>query len=583
MRSLTLAEIQSGACNKTLVAFTLVGSLALALSLARGITQGWDWVLGVHIGMFICLLGVTLARSHLSLTLRAGFLSGLLFSIGLVSVIRYGVGSGAIVFFVSGCIFAGCFFSLRVTFRVIGLGCVCILWVFTARKFGWIPENYNPRVYMQDTYTWLLACVALVVSASGPIFALTAVSHALDAERQRADDAANARSQFMARMSHELRAPMTTVIGMAELLEGTRLTQDQSTMTSRLLRAARGLLGLLNDVLDFSKIDAGRIEIECVPFRISALIAETREMFSAAAAARGLQIVTRLPSTYSDAVLGDRYRLGQVLSNLLGNALKFTEHGMVTVEIQQVPDTNGKAHTTFKISDTGIGISSEQLARLFQPFVQADSSTTRKYGGSGLGLVISQSLVQAMGGEIEVASTLGKGSTFTFTLPLVPCTADVILPPSAAVSTQSTDSAPRRAAPLLSLPAALRILLADDDPMVHTLIKAVLDDSPQDQRPIITSVNNGAEAVDAVRAAPFDLILIDMHMPVMNGITATRQIRNLENAKTTPLIALTADIISDGKKAVLAAGANAVVSKPIVWAQLQAEINSALSAQHQQS
>ncbi|MBL8630174.1 MAG: response regulator [Rhodospirillaceae bacterium] len=581
MRSVTLAEIQSGACNKTLVAFTLVGVLALLFSLGRSLTFGWDWVMNVHIGMFMGLLGVTLARHHLGLALRAGFLSGLLFAIGLVSIVRYGVGSGALIFFVAGCIFAGCFFPLRVTFSVMGLGCVCILLIFTARKMGWIPESYNPRIYMQDTFTWLQACVALIVSASGPIFALTAVSRALDAERQRADEAANARSQFLARMSHELRAPMTTVIGMAELLEGTRLAPNQSTMTTRLLRAARGLLGLLNDVLDFSKVDAGRLVIESVPFRMSNLIAETCDMFAAAATARGLRITTHLPGKFSDAVLGDRFRLGQVLSNLLGNALKFTERGTVTITVSQAPADNAMVSTTFAITDTGIGIAPEQLAQLFQPFVQADSSTTRKYGGSGLGLVISQSLVQAMGGKISVTSTPGQGSTFSFTLLFSPAVVDDVsalpAPQPGTAAASGPTIAPNRTAPLLSLPAGLRVLLADDDPMVHTLIDAVLDDGPADAKPQILGVQNGAEAVDATRTHVFDLILIDMHMPVMNGITATRQIRSHDSTRNVPIIALTADIISDGKQAVLTAGANAVVSKPIVWAQLQAEINTVLS------
>ncbi len=571
MRSLKLAEIQSDACNQTLVAFSAVGTLAVLISLSRAFQIGWEWQMTVHVVQLALMLLVLLFRKSLSLNVRAGFLSCLLFAVGMTSVVRYGVGSGGIIFFVSGCIFAGCFFSLRATFFVMGLGCLCIITVYTLRFYNIIPESISPRAFASDVSTWLLGCIALIVASSGPVFALSAINRGLEAERKRADDAANARSQFLARMSHELRAPMTTVIGMGDLLQSTALTPEQTTMTSRLLRAARNLLSLLNDVLDFSKVDAGRIVIETTPFSLAKLITETTEMYASVAAERGLSLITRLPTTYKDNVLGDQFRLGQVLSNLVSNAVKFTEHGTVSVDVTQVPRDDGLIFTTFSVSDTGIGISPTELAQLFQPFVQADSSITRKYGGSGLGLVISQSLVQAMGGEITVASTSGKGATFTFTLSLQPDStqADNTKP---TITTAVKATATPKSSSLLSIPPHLRILLVDDDPMVHTLIKAVLEDAQAQ----ITSARNGAEAVSAATANVFDLILIDMHMPEMDGIAATRHIRTMDSAQRTPIIALTADIISNGKKEVLAAGANAVVSKPIVWSQLQAEINAVL-------
>ncbi len=573
MRSLSLAEIQSDACNQTLVAFFAVGTLASFLSIGRAFQTGWEWQMTAHLLQYSAMLFVMLRRHHLSLNIRAGFLSLLLFTIGVTSVVRFGVGSGAVIFFVAGCIFAGCFFSLRATFVVMGLGCLCLITVYTLRANGIIPQSINPRVFANDMSTWLLACLALIVASSGPIFALSAISRGLEAERKRADDAANARSQFLARMSHELRAPMTTVIGMGDLLQSTQLTPEQTTMTSRLLKAARNLLSLLNDVLDFSKVDAGRIIIETAPFSLAKVIGETTEMYASAAAERSLSLITRLPTTYKDNMLGDSFRLAQVLSNLISNAVKFTEHGTVSVDVTQIPRDDGLIFTTFSISDTGIGITPSALALLFQPFVQADSSTTRKYGGSGLGLVISQSLVQAMGGEITVASTPNKGATFTFTLPLQPVQTKADDAKPVVTTAVAPTPSSSRSTSLLSIPPHLRILLADDDPMVHTLIKAVLEDAQAQ----ITSVKNGAEAVSAVTANPaFDLILIDMHMPEMDGIAATRHIRSMERAAQTPIIALTADIISNGKKDVLAAGAIAVVSKPIMWAQLQTEINRAL-------
>ncbi|MBL8628760.1 MAG: response regulator [Rhodospirillaceae bacterium] len=457
--------------------------------------------------------------------------------------------------------------------------------LWTGHALDLVPEVVDPNIYKYNVTSWLGAAATVIFSACGAMYALSAVTRALETERQRADEAANARATFLARMSHELRTPMTGVIGMAELLEGTKLTTEQTNMTSRLLRAARGLLQLLNDVLDFSKIEAGRILVENAAFRISDTINEIYGLFSTTAQQNSINLSTGFPHVYSDAVIGDRHKIGQVLLNLVGNALKFTPRGSVSIQVIQAVNGEGLPLTTFSVTDTGIGISSEELARLFQPFVQADSSTTRKYGGSGLGLVISQSLVQAMGGELTVVSTPGRGSTFSFTLPLVPDRTVpakslpahhmTAVPALAPVASNAPGADPPAASqPLLRITPGLRILLVDDDPMVHALMKIVLEDAKAE----VTSADNGAKAVDAVKRGAFDLILIDMHMPVMDGIAATRSIRAVESAKSTPVIALTADIISSGKTEVLTAGANAVVSKPIVWPQLQAEINAVLKA-----
>jgi signal transduction histidine kinase/CheY-like chemotaxis protein len=564
--SLSLTEIRSDAANRTLVVLTLFAVPALILSLSRVFVHGLHPQMFAHVGLFLALAAVTVRRRHLTLSVRAGFITMLLFAAGVVALMMYGVGSGAIMFFVSACIFAGCFFPVRVAVWSMVLACALILTIFTARLAGVIPEIISPLAYARDPLTWISACAALLFCCAGPIFALSAIAQGLEAERKRADDAAQARSQFLARMSHELRAPLTSVIGMTELLQGgSNLSPEQTTMTARILKAARHLLELLNDVLDFSKVEAGRIVLEYVPFRLADLVTETVELHAGAAAEKGIQLVTNTPHSYLDAVIGDRFRLGQVLSNLVSNAIKFTERGTVTIDVTQILRDDGLTFTTFSVSDTGIGISKEQLAKLFQPFVQADSSTSRKYGGSGLGLVISESLVNAMRGEISVASTVGKGSTFTFSVPLTP---DAAIHVGAAAPA----AAPTRklGAPIINIARGLRILLADDDAMVHTLLKAVLEDADA----TVVSARNGQEAVEAAANATFDVILVDMHMPVMDGPEAIKAIRGSTGpSQNAPIIALTGDILTESKQAFIAAGANTVAAKPIVWPQLEAEIN----------
>ncbi len=566
-RHFSLGEIRSEACNKTLVAFTVISAPLLLISLSRAFEQGWRPLLTAHTLLYVLMIGMTVFRNRLPISLRGGFLVGLLFVLGVSGMLTYGFNMGSTTYFVTGCLFAAAFFSIRASIVALILSSVVIMLFWAGHVYGVLPDVVDPNTYKYNFTSWLGIAATVVLCACGAMFALYTVTQALEAERARADAAANARGEFLARMSHELRTPMTTVIGMAELMQSTALSPDQSTMNARLLKAAHNLLELVNDVLDFSKADAGRLVVENASFSISEVVNEVIDLFATTATQRDISLTTHFPTQYVDGVFGDSFKLGQVLSNLIGNAVKFTEHGSVSVDVTQHSGPDNIARTTFTVTDSGIGISAEELTRLFQPFVQADSSTTRKYGGSGLGLVISKNLVQAMGGELTVQSTPGQGSTFSFTLPLQPDHAAATKPMTSPTKVQMTPETPRATQPLMTIQPGLRILLADDDPLVHTLIKIVLEDS----KAIVTSVDNGAKAVTAMYAGKFDLVLIDMHMPEMNGIDATRGIR--ESNTNTPIIALTADIISDGKKEVLAAGANAVVSKPIDWRQLQNEIN----------
>jgi len=394
---------------------------------------------------------------------------------------------------------------------------------------------------------------------------LTILAQSLEMERERAEQANAAKSQFLAMMSHELRTPMTGVMGMADLLLMSKLSAEQEELTRLLQRSAQVLLDLLNDILDFSKIEAGQLEIESTPFSLPEVLVDVINLFAPAAAEKGIALEARPPATYWNVVKGDPKRLRQVLSNLVGNAIKFTESGSVTISFEQVAVADTEAALQFSVSDTGIGIAEEDAAKLFRPFVQADVSTSRKYGGTGLGLAISKRLVEGMGGEISLASVPKKGSTFSFSVKVIP---DRLAPQA------------ERHAPLPQPGSAVRavsrkVLVAEDNETSRYLISTMLQRFGHS----VDAVENGAEALGAVNAKAYDIILMDMQMPVMDGPAATKEIRKLQSAKgRVPVIALTADVIASHRAEYFAAGVNAIIGKPINWTELADEMDRQLGS-----
>jgi PAS domain S-box-containing protein len=399
---------------------------------------------------------------------------------------------------------------------------------------------------------------------------LTALAQSLDSERERAEDASAAKSQFLAMMSHELRTPMTGVLGMADLLLLTEQTGEQTELTQLLIRSARALLDLLNDILDFSKIEAGQLEIESTPFRLNDVLADIKTLFGTLASEKGLQLETRLPATYWNTVIGDPKRLRQVLSNLLGNAVKFTAAGNVVLTLTQERAAGGGLWLRFSIADTGIGMSAADIERLFRPFVQGDVSTARRYGGTGLGLAICKRLVLAMNGEIAVESTPGEGSVFSFYVRVGHDRLGEAAAAPAPLPAPVLASAPRPTA------EPRRILLAEDSETSRRLIAMMLTRLGH----TVDTAKDGAEAVAAVAANTYDIVLMDMQMPTMDGPDATREIRKMGAAYAhLPVIALTADVIADNRAMYFASGVNAIVAKPVDWAELDTEMKRQIAAQ----
>jgi signal transduction histidine kinase/ActR/RegA family two-component response regulator len=368
--------------------------------------------------------------------------------------------------------------------------------------------------------------------------------------RREVEDASQAKSVFLANMSHEIRTPLNGVMGVAGALARTPLSSEQQEMVSLIETSAKTLETLLSDILDLARIEAGKMDLRPEPFDLAASVDACAALFDAAAQAKGLGLRVAIEPDARGAYVGDAPRLRQILSNLLGNAVKFTEAGGVTLTVDARRGASS-SELRFEVRDTGIGFDAETKARLFARFEQADGAITRKFGGSGLGLSISRSLAEAMGGRLEGDGLPGEGAVFALTLELPRCR-------GAGDRRRDTSWPTPEVGPL----AGKRVLLAEDHPTNRRVVELILSAAGVD----LSCVENGAEAVEAFRGGVFDLILMDMQMPVMDGLTAIGEIRRIEAAagvRPTPIHVLTANAMPEHVSASLAAGADGHLPKPI--------------------
>lgn len=389
-------------------------------------------------------------------------------------------------------------------------------------------------------------------------------TRALEAEKERAEQASVAKSRFLANMSHEIRTPMIGVLGMSDLLRQKDLTEQDQQLVETIYQSGEALLAIINDILDLSKVEAGRLTIESVPADLVRLVEDVARLMNVTAHCKGIEIVleTAVDRLY---VLGDPVRIRQILLNLIGNAVKFTEVGKVTVSLSTSSrKAQGLCDCLIDIQDTGVGIPVEAQSRIFDSFDQGDSSTTRKYGGTGLGLTIAKELTQLMGGQLTFESRPGEGSNFSLQLPLEICKQSE-LPLLATV--QNARPKPLAADPLVVSASDSsknrRVLLAEDNPTTQSLLTILL----QQMGVELEIVDNGQKAIDFLLNEQVDLILMDCHMPFMDGLEATAQLR--AQGLSTPIVALTAYAREEDEQRCLAAGMNDFLSKPFRQAELR--------------
>jgi signal transduction histidine kinase/CheY-like chemotaxis protein len=426
--------------------------------------------------------------------------------------------------------------------------------------------------------TGILVAVALMAFAWIIVLRRRVQQQTADLRKARdtAEAASRAKSDFLATMSHEIRTPMNGVLGMTELVLDSDLSDQQREDLETARDSAHSLLTLLNDILDLSKIEAARLEIEAAPLDVRECVDETVRVLQVRAREKGIDLLSRVSDDVPPLVLGDYTRLRQVLLNLIGNAIKFTAKGwvevVVGVEKPRPAEATEGLFIRCAVSDTGIGIPEDKQKLVFEAFRQADGTTARKYGGSGLGLAICSRLVGLMGGDIRVESKPGEGSTFSFTVrvsPVSPSTA----PSGATLPGLGASDGERQE------PRGLRILLADDNPVNQKLVNRLLDKCGH----VVTVVNNGREAVEAARTEAFDLVLMDVEMPEVDGFEATALIRAMEQPRQrVPIIAMTAHAMSGDRQRCLDAGMDDYLSKPIARDELAAMLTKFFPASAEQ-
>jgi len=446
------------------------------------------------------------------------------------------------------------------------------LWQALANGEIWRGEILN-RKKNGELY-WELAVIAPVLDEFGEVTAYLGVKEDITARKradedlrkanqeleagvararelsQQAEAASRAKSEFLANMSHEIRTPLNGVIGMSELLLSTNLNPEQKNFAEVIHSGGKALLTLINDILDLSRIEAGRIELEQVAFDVHAIVHQVADILSSQARAKDLDFRCSIDPVAARQFLGDPSRLRQVLLNLAGNAVKFTAEGSVRIDIDVVESRRSHSTIRFSVTDTGIGIPRDHIPRLFQKFTQIDSSTTRKHGGTGLGLAISKQLVTLMGGTIGVESDDGQGSRFWFTVPLPSAMAEPMPP-----TEHKTD------APSPSLPLRRGRVLVVEDNSVNQHVAGKLLRYLGIEADI---VGDGEEAIAPVESGRYDLVFMDVHMPVLDGFEATRAIRALPGTvRSIPVIAMTASAMTEDRDRCLDAGMNDFISKPI--------------------
>jgi signal transduction histidine kinase/ActR/RegA family two-component response regulator len=433
------------------------------------------------------------------------------------------------------------------------------------------PFEFQHRLEMPDGYIKYCHSIGIIhnyaiLSATMQDITETKVEeNKIEASKKSAQEANKAKSTFLANMSHEIRTPLNGIIGLTNLTLETELNSEQRNYLNSAKTSSLALLHVLNDILDYSKIEAGKLEMEQIPFNLYDTIQQVYDLFQFRAEEKNLDFYITIDKNVPDFIVSDPVRLTQIVNNLVGNALKFTNQGNIHIHISLIGQTQKQCELQFSIEDTGIGMTKEQSQKLFTAFAQADSSTTRQYGGTGLGLSICKQLIHIMHGTIWVESEVGKGSQFRFTIFVDIANEGQVQDLGLIMQYQTPKYLDGNT-----------VLLAEDNEINQMVAKKSLEKYHLN----VVVVNNGLEAYNLAQQSMYDMIIMDLQMPIMDGLTATKKIRKLDNHKNTPIIAMTAAVMKQDKIASQIAGMNRHISKPIEQKELKNILFEYLTPKH---
>jgi signal transduction histidine kinase len=560
-----IQNIRSDMADKALVFSSITVLPALALSLNRISDGGWVPVMALHILVALIIIGSAIFRGKISLTTRGVILIGVFLLVSAGGYLNYGLMGAGRTFSFFGVIIALSLFGLRASLITLALSLLILL----VSSFNFLSGNIILRESLSSYHsyqsTWTLAVVTMVFVSgtsialvSGLLQGLTNVLKELELSNNELEIAYSGESKkneektnFLSIMSHEIRTPLNGILGIARLLQDTRLDEQQKPRVDTIISSGKDLLGILNNVLDVNKIESGVVKLECVPTNLSKLVYQTINNFEYPVRDKGLDLISNIEIDPELTVLADPTRIQQIIANLISNSIKFTEQGHIKVICSQIYHAEDKVIEEkdtvicLSVRDTGKGIKSTNIGSIFDLFEQEDNTITRQYGGTGLGLTITKQFAELMGGSIEVLSEINKGTTFNVYIPF----------------NRATETLPDLAhtdANREKFQLKLSILLVEDTRLNAYIAKAFLEKMGH----TVELAENGKIAVDFVMEKTFDLIFMDIHMPVMDGVEATTIIREKYSSETLPIIGLTADAFSDNHIKFKNVGMNEILTKP---------------------